>query len=205
MPGTLWSAPVPALNNTSVTVTSGTLGTTLTDISPAQVIINPPQLNVGTRVVLTAHGSYIATTTATSVTLGFYMTAASAATVANPLVATSAVLGVGPSLAVFNGTGQWEMEYVGRITQLSEPLSSLTNAQIVGRGRLFWLAAAGGAWTSVNSIPQTTAAASVAQTGTPGFGMVTNIAQLVSVGCTLAVNTGFTSITTDYLDCELRG
>jgi hypothetical protein len=35
--------------------------------------------------------------------------------------------------------------------------------------------------------------------------MVTNIAQLVSVGVTLATNTGFTSITCDELTCELLG
>ncbi len=35
--------------------------------------------------------------------------------------------------------------------------------------------------------------------------MVTNIAQLVSVGVTIGTNTGFTSITTDELTCELLG
>ena len=53
MPGTLWSAPVPTLNNNSQVFSPATA--TLTDITPAQVIINPPQLNVGTRVRLVAH------------------------------------------------------------------------------------------------------------------------------------------------------
>ena len=204
MPGTLWSAPVPTLNNNSAVFTSGTLSTTLTDVSPAQVIINPPQLNVGTRVRLAAHGSYIATTAATSVTLGFYMTAASAATAANNLVATSAVLGVGPSTAVGAVTALWEAYYFGRMTQISSPVIGATNAQIVGSGYVLWQTAVGGNFT-VLALPQSAAAQTVTQTGTPGFGLVTNIAQLVSVGCTLAVNTGFTSLTCDELTCELLG
>ena len=202
MPGTLWSAPVPALNSNSLVISPATA--TLTDISPAQVIINPPQLNVGTRVRLTAHGSYIATTTASSITWGFYMTAASTATIANPLVATSAVLGVGPAITVVAVTGiPWWMQYFGRITSISSPVIGLTNATIVGRG-FMWSATSLTAG-SIVPIPQTLAAVTVAQTGSPGFGMVTNIAQLVSVGATVAVNTGLTSITTDELTCELLG
>lgn len=204
MPGTLWSAPVPALNNTSL-VTSSFTTATLTDISPAQIIINPPQLNVGTRVRLTAHGSYIATTTASTLTFGFYMTAASTATVANPLVATSAVLGVGPATTCVAVTGiPWGMQYFGVINKISSPTNGgLTNATIVGRG-FQW---AGTSLTAISftPIPQTLAAVTVTQTGTPGFGMVTNIAQLVSVGCTVATNTGLTSVTTDELTCELLG
>ena len=203
MPGTLWSAPVPALNNNSLVMSSFTTAT-LTDISPAQVIVNPPQLNQGTRVRLTAHGSYIASTTASSLKFGFYMTAASTATIANPLVATSAVLGVGPATAVAVLTGApWGMQYFGVIQKISSPVIGLTNATIVGRGYQ-WV---GSSLTAISfaPIPQTLAAVTVAQTGTPGFGMVTNIAQLVSVGVTIAVNTGVTSITCDELSCELLG
>lgn len=203
MPGTLWSAPVTALNNNSLVLSPATA--TLTDISPAQVLVYPPQLNVGTRVRLVAHGSYIATTTASSITWGFYMTAASTATVANPLVATSAVLGVSPATTCVAVTGiPWIAEYWGRISTLSSPVIGLTNAQIVGRGRM----TTGSSLTAFASpvpIPQTLAAVTVAQTGTPGFGLVTNIAQLVSVGVTVAVNTGLTSITCDELTCELLG
>jgi hypothetical protein len=203
MPGTLWSAPVPALNNNSLVISSFTTAT-LTDISPAQVIINPPQLNPGTRVRLTATGSYIATTTASTLTFGFYMTAASTATVANPLVATSAVLGVGPANTAVAVTGiPWGLQYFGVIQKISSPVIGLTNATIVGRG-FQWI---GSSLTAIafTPIPQTLAAVTVAQTGTPGFGMVTNIAQLVSVGCTVATNTGLTSVTTDELTCELLG
>ena len=203
MPGTLWSAPVPALNNNSL-VTSSFTTATLTDISPAQVIVNPPQLNVGTRVRLTAHGSYIATTTASTLKFGFYMTAASTATVANPLVATSAVLAESAAVAAVAVTGiPWLIQYWGIIQKISSPVIGLTNAVIVGRGTM----TLGTSLTAVTlaPIPQTLAAVTVAQTGTPGFGMVTNIAQLVSVGCTVATNTGLTSVTTDELTCELLG
>jgi len=203
MPGTLWSAPVPTLNSNSLTISSFTTAT-LTDISPAQVIINPPQLNVGTRVRLTAHGSYSATTTASTFTFGFYMTAASTATVANPLVATSAVLAVSAANTATNTTGApWLMQYFGVIQKISSPVIGLTNATIVGRGLMSY----GTSLTAVTitPIPQTLAAVTVAQTGTPGFGMVTNIAQLVSVGVTVATNTGVTNIITDELTCELLG
>jgi hypothetical protein len=202
MPGTLWSAPVPTLNNNSLVLSPATA--TLTDISPAQVIINPPQLNVGTRVRLTAHGSYIATTTASNFTWGFYMTAASTATAANNLVATSAVLGVGPATTAVAVTGiPWGLQYFGVIQKMSSPVIGLTNATIVGRGYQW----TGTSLTAITfaPIPQTLAAVTVAQTASPGLGMVTNIAQLVSVGVTIAVNTGVTSITCDELTCELLG
>jgi hypothetical protein len=204
MPGTLWSAPVPALNNNSLVISPATA--TLTDISPAQVIINPPQLNVGTRVRLVAHGSYIATTTASTITWGFYMTAASVATVANPLVATSAVLGVSSAIPCVAVSGiPWIAQYWGVIQKISSPVIGLTNATIVGRG-IMNTGSSLTAWTaSPSTIPQTLATVTVAQTGTPGFGMVTNIAQLVSIGATVAVNTGLTSITCDELSCELLG
>jgi hypothetical protein len=204
MPGTLWSAPVPALNSNSQVFSPATA--TLTDISPAQVIINPPQLNVGTRVRLVAHGSYIATTTASTVTYGFYMTAASTATAANNLVATSAVLGVSSAITAVAVTGiPWHLQYWGVIQKISSPVIGLTNATIVGRG-MCNTGASLTAWAaSPSTIPQTLATVTVAQTGTPGFGMVTNIAQMVSVGVTIATNTGFTSITCDELTCELLG
>jgi hypothetical protein len=203
MPGTLWSAPVPSLNNNSLVISPATA--TLTDISPAQVIVNPPQLNTGTRVRLTAHGSYIASTTASNFTWGFYMTAASTATAANNLVATSAVLGVSPAITAIAVTGiPWIAEYWGVIQKMSSPVIGTTNATIVGRGRLT-TGTSLTAYATPVPIPQTLAAVTVAQTGTPGFGMVTNIAQLVSIGVTIAVNTGVTSITCDELTCELLG
>jgi hypothetical protein len=203
MPGTLWSAPTTALNHNSLVISPAT--GVLTDISPAQVILFPPQLNEGTRVRLLAHGSYIATTTASNLTWGFYMTAASTATVANPLVATSAVLGVSPAITAVAVSGiPWIAEYWGVIQKVSSPVIGLTNATIVGRGRMT-TGSSLTAYATPTPIPQTLAAVTVTQTGTPGFGLVTNIAQLVSIGVTIGVNTGFTSITCDELTCELLG
>lgn len=204
MPSTLWSAPIPVLNTNSLVISPAT--GVLTDISPAQVIVFPPQLNPGTRVRLVAHGSYIATTTASSITWGFYMTAASNATAANPLVASSAVLGVSSAITCVAVTGiPWIAQYWGVIQKVSSPVIGLTNATIVGRGYLNTGSSLTTFAASPSAIPQTLATVTVQQTGTPGFGMVTNIAQLVSVGATVAVNTGLTSITCDELTCELLG
>ena len=76
MPSTLWSAPVPALNTASLTVSSFTTAT-LTDISPTQVLLYPGMLSVGTRIRLRAYGNLISTTTASSVVWGFYMNSTS--------------------------------------------------------------------------------------------------------------------------------
>jgi hypothetical protein len=111
MPGTLWSAPVPSLNSNRQVFSPATA--TLTDISPAQVIVNPPQLNVGTRVRL-VHGSYIATTTA-SVHVGF-LHDRRRATPRTTWWATSAVLGV--SSATTAVASKWHpviMQYWGVI------------------------------------------------------------------------------------------
>jgi hypothetical protein len=199
MPSTAWSAPAQYLNNTSL-VTSSFTTATLTDISPLPVILVPPQLGSATRVRLVAHGSYIATTTASSLTFGFYM-----AQVGQIITATGAVtLTQGPSIAAVAVTGiPWILEYWGVVNKLTDPVLGATNGQITGRGRL----TLGTSLTAVTvyPTPQTLAATIVAQGATPGFGMVTNTAQLVSVGVTVATNTGLTSITTDEMTCELIG
>jgi hypothetical protein len=199
MPTTAWSAPAQALNSTSL-VTSSFTTATLTDISPAPVILVPPQLSIGTRLRLVAHGSYIATTTASSLTFGFYM-----AQVGQAITATGVVtLTAGPSVAALVVTGiPWTLEYWGRVTALTDTVLGATNGSITGRGRL----TLGTSLTAVTvyPTPQSLAATIVAQGATPGFGMVTNTAQLVSVGVTVATNTGLTSITCDELTCELIG
>ena len=195
MPGTLWSAPVPQINNASLTVSSFTTAT-LTDISPAQVILLPGQLNQGTRVRITAHGSYAATTTASTLTFGFYMNQLGTA-----IGTTEAILGVSGAQTAVAVTGiPWIMQYWGRMTSLTAPLVGATNAQIVGRGTL----TIGTSLTAVSvlPIPQTLAAVTVAQTAT---GLLTNTAQLVSVGVTIATNTGLTNVITDELTVELLG
>jgi hypothetical protein len=199
MPTTAWSAPAQALNSASL-VTSSFTTATLTDISPAPVVLVPPQLAVGTRVRLVAHGSYTATTTASTLTFGFYMAQVGQAITAAGVAALTA----GPAATAVAVTGiSWILEYFGRITSLTDPILGATNAQIVGRGRF----TVGTSLTALTTspTPQTLAAVTVAQGGTPGFGLVTNTAQLVSVGVTVATNTGLTSITTDELTCELIG
>lgn len=199
MPTTAWSAPAQALNSSSLVTPTFTTAT-LTDISPAPVVLVPPQLAVGTRVRLVAHGSYIATTAASSLTFGFY-----AAQVGQPITAAGvAALTTGPAAQAVAASGiPWMLEYFGRMTSLTDPVLGATNAQIVGRGR-FTIGTSLTAET-VSPTPQTLAAVTVAQGGTPGFGLVTNTAQLVSVGVTVATNTGLTSITCDELTCELIG
>lgn len=199
MPGTLWSAPVPALNTNTLTVSSFTTAT-LTDLSPAQVVLLPGQMNLGTRIRLRAYGGYTATTTASAVTWGFYM-----AQVGQPITAAGAVaLAATPSTAVAVATA-WPvmLEWEGQIRAVTSPLVGATNAQVMGQGKAF-LPTSLTAWTPV-AMPATAAARTVQQGGTPGFGLVTNTAQLVSVGVTVATNTGLTSITFDELTCELLG
>lgn len=199
MPGTLWSAPATALNSASL-VTSSFTTATLTDISPAPVVLVPPQLSVGTRVRLVAHGSYIATTTASTLTFGFYMAQVGQAITATGVVA----LGAGPAITAVAVSGiPWIMQYYGHIAAVTDPVLGSANGSIVGRGTISY----GTSLTAISwaPIPQTLAAVTVAQGATPGFGMVTNTAQLVSVGVTVATNTGLTSVTCDELTCELIG
>jgi hypothetical protein len=99
----------------------------------------------------------------------------------------------------------WIAQYWGVIQKISSPVIGATNATIVGRGIMNTGSSLTAFATAPSTIPQTLATVTVAQTGTPGFGMVTNIAQLVSIGVTIATNTGFTSITCDELTCELLG
>jgi hypothetical protein len=199
MPGTLWSAPATTLNISSLTTSSFTTAT-LTDISPAPVVVVPPQLNVGTRVRLVAHGSYTASTTASTLTFGFYM-----AQVGQAITATGVVtLGAGPAVTAVAVTGiPWGLQYYGHIAALTDPVLGSTNGSIVGRGYMWY----GTSLTAISwaPIPQTLAAVTVAQGATPGFGMVTNTAQLISVGVTIATNTGLTNVICDELTCELIG
>jgi hypothetical protein len=205
MPGTLWSAPVPALNVNSVVVSPAT--GTPTDISPAQIFILPGQMNVGTRMRIRAYGSYLSTTTASSLTLAFYATSVSGAGASpNVLVATSAVIAATASTAVVNTSSvafPWMLEWEGQFRTISSPIIGATNATIMGQGKAY-LPATLTTYT-ITAIPQTAALRTVTQTGTPGFGLVTNLPQIISVGATVAVNTGFTSITTDELTVELLG
>lgn len=199
MPGTLWSAPMQNLAQPSLTTASFTTAT-LTDISPGQCLIPPGTLNVGTRVRITATGTYTATTTASTITWGLYMAAAGQAITATGAV----VIAVSPAItAIVLAGGQWMITYYGRMAAVSA--STGTSASLVGHGSI---AAPGSSLTAdmpSYPMPVTLAGSTVAQGGTPGFGLVTYMEQNVFVGATIATNTGLTNIITDELTCELLG
>ncbi len=71
MPSTLWSAPV-AIGNSAPLVQSS-ISAAVLDITPPGCEIPPGYLNLGTRIRLVAWGSYIATTTASTMAFGFYL------------------------------------------------------------------------------------------------------------------------------------
>lgn len=196
MPSTVWSGPVPNLSSNSLTVSSFTTATK-TDLSPAQVILWPGMLSVGTRIRLVATGSYTATTTASALVWGFYMNS----TATNNIATTPAILAESGSQAAVVATGwPWRMQWFGTVRALTSPLVGATNAQVVGHGEIM-LPTSLTAWAG-SPIPVTVALRTVAQTAT---GLVTNIPQTVMVGITVATNTGFSSVVTDELSCELLG
>jgi hypothetical protein len=195
MPGTLWSAPSSQQSAASLT-TSSFVTATLTDISPAQCLIPAGTLNLGSRVRLRAAGSYTATTTASSLTWGFYMNQAGTA-----ITTTAAVLAATASAAAVVATS-WPfiLEYTGVMQALSVAQNA-TTAKIVGQG---WslLPASLTTFTGPLPMPVTAALRTVTQTAT---GLNTETNQVVSLGLTVATNTGFSSVTVDELTCELIG
>lgn len=198
MPGTLWSAPVPNLAVTSLTVSSFTTATK-TDLSPSQVVLWPGMLNAGTRLRLRAYGNMISTTTASSIVWGFYMNS----TATNNIATTPAILAETASTAIVNTSSvafPWMLEWEGQVRALTAPLVGATNAQVMGQGKAYVPLTI--TTTTQTQIPITAALRTVQQTAT---GLVTNIPQTVMVGATVAVNTGLTSVTCDELTCELLG
>lgn len=197
MPGTLWSAPVPNLGTNSLTVASFTTATK-TDLSPSQVILLPGQLNVGTRIRLRAYGEYTASTTASTLTWGFYMNSTATGNIAT----TPAILAETASTAAVVATAwPWMLEWEGQVRALTSPLVGATNAQVYGMGKSYLPVTNITSWT-IQAMPITAALRTVQQTAT---GLVTSIPQTVMVGLAVATNTGFTSATCDELTCELLG
>jgi hypothetical protein len=196
MPGTLWSAPSSAQQGAATLVTSSFTTATLTDISPAQCLIPAGTLNLGTRIRLRAAGEYTATTTASALTWGFYMNQAGTA-----ITSTAAILAATASTAAVVATA-WPfiIEYTGVMQALSVAQNA-TTAKIVGQG---WsmLPASLTSFTGPIPMPITAALRTVVQTAT---GLNTETNQVVSLGLTVATNTGFTSATVDELTCELIG
>lgn len=196
MPSTVWSGPVPNLGFNSLTVSSFTTATK-TDLSPAQVVLWPGMLQVGTRIRLVASGNYTATTTASALVWGFYMNS----TATNNIATTPAILAESASQAAVVATlWPWRIQWFGQVRALTSPLVGATNAQIFGHGEIM-LPTSLTAWTG-SPVPVTAALRTVQQTAT---GLVTNIPQTIMVGLTVATNTGFSSATCDELTCELLG
>jgi hypothetical protein len=200
MPSTLWSAPVAVGNNqpfVQSTITAAVLDITPSGASNVGGTYEIPagMLNLGTRLRIVAWGSYIATTTASTMAFGFYMN--------NPgttILTTPAVLTLGPAVTAVASTMPWMLEYWGLIAATSNVTG--TAGSIVGRGR-FSSPATG--WTTAPAetiAPQTVGAQTVAQTAT---GMITYNSQCIQVGCTVTTATGLTSITTNELTCEILG
>ena len=193
MPSTLWSAPANVGNN--LPFVQSTITAAVLDVTPAVCEIPAGMLNTGTRVRLTAWGSYIATTTASTIAWGFYMN--------NPgtsILTTPAVLTLGPAITCIATTMPWKLEYWGLIAAVSTTAG--TAGSIVGRGMQTTHLTS---WTGtvVESItPQSVGAQTVAQTAT---GMITYNNQCILVGATVTTATGLTSITTNELTCEILG
>lgn len=194
MPGTLWSAPSSQQSSASLTVSSFTTAT-LTDISPVPCLILPGQLNLGTRIRLFAAGEYTATTTASSLTWGFYMNQ-----VGTAIGTTNVTLAATASTAAVVATAwPFQLYYSGVVQSLSVNQNA-TTAKIVGQGSS-WLPASLTTFTQA-AFPVTAAARTVTQTAT---GLNTETAQYIALGLTVATNTGFSSVTVDELTCELIG
>src|ERR1700693_2729892 len=125
MPGTLWSAP-SAVGNSQPFVQS-TITAAVLDITPAVCEIPAGLLNVSTRVRIVAWGSYIATTTASTMAFGVYMN-----TPGQTILTTPAVLTLGPAITAVASTMPWSLEYWGLIAAVS--LNTGTTGSVVGRG-----------------------------------------------------------------------
>ena len=195
MPITLWSAPTQEGN--PVPFVQSTISAALLDVSPGQYLIPAGMLDQGTRLRITAWGQYIATTTASTITWGFYM--------GNPglpiTTASIPVLTLGPAVTCVVATMPWQLEYFGTISAVSVAQNA-TTGQIIGRGRFFspvtgWTTA--GNWVIT---PQSAANQTVQQTTA---GMNTAATQNIYVGATVTTATGLTSITTNELTCEIIG
>ena len=192
MPGTLWSAPSSVQGAVSLT----SVPSTIADISPSQCLIPAGTLNYGTRIRLRAAGEYTASTTASTMVLGFYMNQAGTA-----ITTTPAILGVTAATLVVVATA-WPfiLEYTGVMQALSV-IQNATTAKIVGQGWSLLPVTDVVHFTGPTPLPVTAALRTVAQTAT---GLNTETNQVVSLGCTIS-STGFTGITVDELTCELIG
>lgn len=194
MPSTLWSAPIPPLNAASI---SPTIAASLVDVSPAEIVILPGQLNLGTRIRLYAHGEFTTTSATPTIKLGFYMNQ-----VGTAIGTTEAILAETTTQAVGSSSTAWpySMWWNGRVTALTGPADAANSGTVYGQGEVAWPTSLT-AWTR-SPIPLTNALRTVTQTAT-GLNMLT--AQKVMIGTTWSTATGVTSFTVDEFTCELLG
>jgi hypothetical protein len=172
MPRTYWNAPLPPLNFADGTPVTAI---TLTDASPApQKIFYPGQLELGTIVRLSARGEITTSSTANTLTLGFYYGG-----VAGVAIAAGAALAV----PVSETAVQWWMEWEGEVRALG------ATGSIKGIGKLHIPGASPGLATDMPTlpIPQTAAARTVT--------IDTTTQKAVTVGAAWSAATGAPTLT----------
>lgn len=194
MPSTLWSAPSSQGNDSSVT--TSTLATTPTDVSPAPCLIPAGTINSSTRLRLHATGNYTATTTASSLTWGFYLTQAGTAISGT----VSAVLASVAQTAVVATAWPFILDYSGVFNEVSVQQNA-TTAKITGQG--YALLPASLTTFTLLAMPVTAAARTVTQTSTI-TGLNTNTNLVAMIGLSVS-STGFSNVVVDELTCELLG
>jgi len=199
MPATTWSAPSSPEQNDASLTTSSFVTATLTDISPSACLIPGGTLQSGTRIRLHATGNYTATTTASALKWGFYLSQSGTAISAT----TSAILAETASTAAVVATA-WPfiLDYSGVVNEIAVAVNA-TTGKVTGQG---WslLPASLTTFTGPVPMPQTAAARTVTQTSTiTGLNTLTNL--IAQLGITVATNTGFSNVVVDELTCELIG
>ncbi len=199
MPVTAWSAPSsPEQSDSSLTTSSFTTAT-LTDISPAPCLIPGGTLVSGTRIRLHATGNYTATTTASSLKWGFYLTQAGSAISAT---ASAALAETASTAAVVATAWPFILDYSGVFNEVSVSQNA-TTAKIAGQGYSL-LPASLTTFTGPVPMPMTAAARTITQTSSiTGLNTLTNL--IAMLGITVATNTGFSNVVVDELTCELIG
>jgi len=199
MPANAWSAPpTPQQNDASLTTSSFTTAT-LTDISPAPCFIPAGTINSSTRIRLHATGNYTATTTASSLKWGFYLTQAGSAISAT---ASAALAETASTAAVVATAWPFILDYSGVFNEVSVSQNA-TTGKVTGQGYSL-LPASLTTFTGPVPMPMTAAARTVTQTSTiTGLNTLTNL--IAMLGITVATNTGFSNVVVDELTCELIG
>jgi hypothetical protein len=198
MPGTLWSAPSSPQSDSSLTTSSFTTAT-LTDLSPAPCLIPAGVIISSTRIRLHATGNYTATTTASALKWGFYLTQAGSAISAT---ASAALAETASTAAVVATAWPFILDYSGVFNEVAVSQNA-TTGKITGQG---WslLPASLTTFTGPVPMPQTAAARTITQTSSiTGLNTQTNL--IAMIGITVATNTGFSNVVVDELTCELIG